>query len=198
MWLNQRLYWIGKPSRDQVRRLHHRKISELPYPRGMEYVSEEEYRQERYKYIRKNMVAEEVYIKEIDWKQIEVDCGVEEDAKICGISRNSISYGQAMNVGEVKTFHIDILDEKYTKHVLRTQYFYLIDEIYRWRNNYEMQELFNKNYPEIWDEYESKYETVNCGYYPIKGLLGKMRRIDLQFANLYREGVSHVFYQSDW
>lgn len=198
MGLDQRLYWIGKPSLDQVRRLHHRKISDFTYSLGMEYVSEEDYHQEMYKYIRKYMIAEEVYIKEIDWKQIEIDCGVSEDEEICKIGRNSISYRKAMNVEEVRTFHIDIMDEKYTKYVLRTQYFYLSDEIYRWRNKHEMQELFNKKYPEIWNENKNKYETLNCGYYPIKGVLGKMKKIDLQFANSHEDGVSHVFYNSDW
>ena len=65
MGLDQTLNWIGEPSRSQITRLKHKDLSELNYTNGMSYISEEDYHDGRYQYIRKYMIPEEVYLKEI-------------------------------------------------------------------------------------------------------------------------------------
>ena len=52
MGLDQTLYWIGDPSESQVRRLRHRNLSNTNCSTGLSYISEEDYHDERYKYIR--------------------------------------------------------------------------------------------------------------------------------------------------
>ena len=84
------------------------------------------------------------------------DCGMPADAHICGLGPNSIKFGEAVNVGDVKEIHINVYDERYWKPVLSTQYFFLCDEVYEWRNNYGIQELFNTAFPDEWCEYKKR------------------------------------------
>ena len=129
MGLNQSLYWIAEPSKSQVKRLRHKNLSEWDYTIGMAYVSEADFRDERYKYIRKVMIPEEVYY---------------------------------------------------------------------WRNNYEIQDLFNTSFSDVWCEHKKKYEVINNGYYPIVDLLEKMQLVDSNFAGKYCEGTENIFYESNW
>ena len=198
MGLDQTLNWIGEPSKSQITRLKHKDLSENNYTIGMSYISEEDYHDGRYKYIRKYMISEEVYLKEIDWMLLKSDCGMPNSAHICGLGPNSIKFGEAINVGDVKEFHINVYDERYWKPVLSTQYFYLCDEVYDWRNNYDIQELFDTAFPEEWCGYKKKCRAINCGYYPIVGLLGNMQKVDSDFAKKYREGTDNIFYKGFW
>ena len=198
MGLDQTLYWIGEPSKSQVRRLRHKNLSDSNYGTGLSYISEDDYHDERYKYIRSYMIPEEVYLRECDWKLIKSDCGMPEDAQMCSIGPTHITFGQAVNLGDVKEFRINTLDERYWRPVLRKKYFYLCDEVYRWKNNYEIQALFDAAFPEEWCEYAKKYEVLNCGYYPIVNLLDKIQTLDLQFASSYNEGSDNIFYESNW
>jgi len=198
MGLDQSLSWIGEPSKSQVKRLRHRNLSEWNYTIGMAYVSEEDFSHERYKYIRKYMIPEEVYINTIDWNLLKRDCGMPEDAHICGLGLGVIKFGEAVNVGEVKEFHVNAYDIRYRKSVLCTQYFYLCDEIYCWRNNYKIQELFDMSFSDVWNEHKKKYEVINSGYYPIVELLDKMRLVDSDFAQKNKEGTENIFYESNW
>lgn len=198
MGLDQKLYWIGRPSKDQVRRLRHKNLSEFDYTIGMQYISQSDYEDRRFDYIRDYMISEEVYVNNFDWELMKSDCGMPEDAHICGIGPTSVAFGQAMNVGEVKKFYIDMYDKRYRKSMLITQYFYLEDELFYWRKNYEIQELFNTNYPDEWDAHKQKYQIINCRYYPIKNLLDSMLLIDSEFEKQYHEGTDNVFYQSNW
>lgn len=81
---------------------------------------------------------------------------------------------------------------------MSTQYFYLCDEVYYWKNNYEIQELFNTSFSDVWCKYKKKYEVINSGYYPIVDLLDKMQSIDSDFAGKYKEGTENIFYESNW
>ena len=164
----------------------------------MSYISEEKYHDGQYQYIRKYMIPEEVYLKDLDWMLLKSDCGMPADAHICGLGPNSIKFGEAVNVGDVKEIHINVYDEKYWKPVLSTQYFFLCDEVYEWRNNYSIQELFDTAFPDEWCEYKKKYRSLNCGYYPIVGLLSKMQKADPDFAKKYHEGIDNIFYKGYW
>lgn len=150
MGLDQTLNWIGEPSKSQIERLKHKNLSEFNYTTGMSYISEEKYHDGQYQYIRKYMIPEEVYLKDLDWMLLKSDCGMPADAHICGLGPNSIMFGEAINVGDVKEIHINVYDERYWKPVLSTQYFFLCDEVYEWRNNYGIQELFNTAFPDEW------------------------------------------------
>lgn len=198
MGLDQTLNWIGEPSVSQVKRLRHKNLSESNYGTGLSYISEDDYHDERYKYIRSYMIPEEVYLTECDWKLIKSDCGMPEDAQICSIGPTRIKFGRAVNADDVKEFRINTLDERYWRPVLRKQYFYLSDEVYRWKNNYELQELFDTTFPDKWCKYDKKYEMLDGGYYPIADILDKMKSIDLQFASCYHEGSDNIFYESNW
>ena len=98
----------------------------------------------------------------------------------------------------IQEFHINAYDIRYRKSVLSTQYFYLCDEVYYWRNNYEIQEFFNTSFSDVWCEYKKKYEVINSGYYPIVDLLDKMQSVDSDFAMKYNEGTENIFYESNW
>ena len=198
MGLDQSLNWIAKPSGSQVKRLRHKNLSEWNYTIGMAYISETDFRDERYKYIRDFMIPEEVYLNTIDWDLLKSDCGMPEDAHICGLGPNCIKFGEAVNVGEVQEFHINAYDIRYRKSIISTQYFYLCDEVYYWRNNYAIQELFNTSFSDVWCEYKKKYEVINGGYYPIVDLLDKMQSVDSDFAMKYNEGTENIFYESNW
>lgn len=198
MGLDQSLYWIGEPSKSQVKRFRHKNLSEANYAVGMQYLSENDYYDERYKYIRRYMISEEVYLNELDWNLLKADCGMPEDAPVCSIGPSCVKFGKAVNVGEVKEFHIDMYDARYWKPVLQKQYFYLSDEIYQWRNNYEIQNLFNLSFPDIWCDYKNEYQTINSGYYPVIDVLDRMKQIDSNFAREYEEGTDNVFYKSNW
>lgn len=198
MGLDQTLNWIGEPSRSQITRLKHKNLSELNYTNGMSYISEEDYHDGRYQYIRKYMIPEEVYLKEIDWMLLKSDCGMSADAHICGLGPNSIKFGETATAGDVKEIHINVYDERYWKLVLSTQYFFLCDEVYEWRNNYAIQELFDTAFPDEWCEYKKKYRSLNCGYYPIVGLLSNMQKADSDFAKKYHEGINNIFYKGYW
>ncbi|MBO5238773.1 MAG: hypothetical protein J6B50_08370 [Lachnospiraceae bacterium] len=198
MGLDQTLNWIGEPSKSQIERLKHKNLSEFNYTTGMSYISEEDYHDGRYQYIRKYMIPEEVYLKDLDWMLLKSDCGMPVDAHICGLGPNSIKFGEAVNVGDVKEFHINVYDERYWKPVLSTQYFFLCDEVYEWRNNYSIQELFDTAFPDEWCEYKKKYSAFNCGYYPIVDLLGNMHKADPDFAKKYHEGIDNIFYKGYW
>ena len=67
-----------------------------------------------------------------------------------------------------------------------------------WRNNYDIQELFDSTFPEEWCEHKKKYRALNCGYYPIVGLLGNMQKIDSDFAKRYRHETDNIFYKGYW
>ena len=164
----------------------------------MSYISEEKYHDEQYQYIRKYMIPEEVYLKDLDWMLLKSDCGMPADAHICALGPNSIKFGEAVNVGDVKEIHINVYDERYWKPVLSTQYFFLCDEVYEWRNNYGIQELFDMAFPNEWCEYKKKYRSLNCGYYPIVGLLSNMQKADPDFAQKYHEGIDNIFYKGYW
>ena len=198
MGLDQRLVWVGEPSKGQVGRLRHKHLSKQNYTFGLNYISENEYYSERYKHIRKYMIPEEVYLTELDWKLLKSDCGMPEDAQICGFGPNSIVFGQAVNAEGAKEIPINGYDERYWRPVLSTQYFYLCEEIYCWRNNYKIQEIFDTAFPEKWYEYEKKYRMLNSGYYPISGVIEKMLEEDLEFALAYQEGVDDIYYESNW
>ena len=198
MGLDQTLYWLGKPSESQIERLKHKNLSESNYTTGMGYISGDHYHDGQYRYIRKYMIPEEVYLKEIDWVLLKSDCGMPADSHVCGLGPNSIKFGEAVNVGETKEFIINVYDERYWKPVLSTQYFFLCDEVYEWRNNYGIQELFDAAFPEEWCDYKKKYRSLNCGYYPIEGLLGNMQRIDSDFSKKFHEGTSNIFYKGYW
>ena len=49
-----------------------------------------------------------------------------------------------------------------------------------------------------WCEYKKKYRSLNCGYYPVVGLLGNMQKADSDFAKKYREGIDNIFYKGYW
>ena len=198
MGLDQTLNWIGEPSKSQIERLKHKNLSEFNYTTGMSYISEEKYHDGQYQYIRKYMIPEEVYLKDLDWMLLKSDCGMPADAHICGLGPNSIKFGEAVNVGDVKEIHINVYDERYWKPVLSTQYFFLCDEVYEWRNNYGIQELFDMAFPNEWCEYKKKYRSLNCGYYPIVGLLSDMQKADPDFAKKYNEGIDNIFYKGYW
>lgn len=198
MGLDQTLNWIGEPSKSQIERLKHKNLSEFNYITGMNYISEEKYHDEQYQYIRKYMIPEEVYLKDLDWMLLKSDCGMPADAHICALGPNSIKFGEAVNVGDVKEIHINVYDERYWKPVLSTQYFFLCDEVYEWRNNYGIQELFDMAFPNEWCEYKKKYRSLNCGYYPIVGLLSNMQKADPDFAQKYHEGIDNIFYKAYW
>ena len=198
MGLDQTLNWIGEPSKSQIERLKHKNLSEFNYTTGMNYISEEKYHDEQYQYIRKYMIPEEVYLKDLDWMLLKSDCGMPADAHICALGPNSIKFGEAVNVGDVKEIHINVYDERYWKPVLSTQYFFLCDEVYEWRNNYAIQELFDTAFPDEWCEYKKKYISLNCGYYPIVGLLSNMQKADPDFAQKYHEGIDNIFYKAYW
>ena len=59
-------------------------------------------------------------------------------------------------------------------------------------------DLFDTAFPEEWCEYKKKYRALNCGYYPIVGLLGNMQKVDSDFAGKYREGTDNIFYKGYW
>ena len=198
MGLDQTLNWIGEPSKSQIERLKHKNLSEFNYTTGMNYISEEKYHDEQYQYIRKYMIPEEVYLKDLDWMLLKSDCGMPADAHICALGPNSIKFGEAVNVGDVKEIHINVYDERYWKPVLSTQYFFLCDEVYEWRNNYGIQELFDMAFPNEWCEYKKKYRSLNCGYYPIVGLFSNMQKADPDFAQKYHEGIDNIFYKAYW
>ena len=144
------------------------------------------------------MIPEEVYLKEIDWMLLKSDCGMSADAHICGLGPNSIKFGENANAGDVKEIHINVYDERYWKPVLSTQYFFLCDAVYEWRNNYAIQELFDTVFSDEWCEYKKKYRSLNCGYYPIVGLLSNMQKVDSDFAKKYHEGMDNIFYKGYW
>ena len=144
------------------------------------------------------MIPEEVYLKDLDWMLLKSDCGMPADAHICGLGPNSIKFGETATAGDVKEIHINVYDERYWKPVLSTQYFFLCDEVYEWRNNYAIQELFDTAFPDEWCEYKKKYRSLNCGYYPIVGLLSNMQKADSDFAKKYHEGINNIFYKGYW
>ena len=74
----------------------------------------------------------------------------------------------------------------------------ICDEVYEWRNNYAIQELFDTAFPDEWCEYKKKYRSLNCGYYPIVGLLSNMQKVDSDFAKKYHEGIDNIFYKGYW
>lgn len=92
MGLDQSLNWIGEPSKSQVKRLRHKNLSEWNFSIGMVYISETDFRDERYKYIRDFMIPEEVYLNTTDWRLLKSDCGMPEDAHICGMGPNCIKF----------------------------------------------------------------------------------------------------------
>lgn len=199
MGLDQTLNWVGKPSKDQVERLHHKNLSEIPYPIGLSSVDLNTWGDSCYKNIKKYMIPEEVYRNECDWDLIRKDCGMPQDANICSISSSGIVFGKAINVEPTQKFDINIYDKKYWRPVLRTNWFFLEDEIYRWRNNYEVQDIFNKAFPEEWNEYKEKYEMVNCGRYKLtQSLLNKIKKVDESFAERYHDGIKNIFYSANW
>lgn len=200
MGLDQTLNWIGKPSRDMVKRLHHKNLSELDYPIGMNYADlEDAYNQKIYDEIKKYMISEEVYLNECDWNMIRDECGMPHDANICGIGHNTVTFGKAMNVGEPKTFNIKSWDKKYWKPVLHTVHFWLEDELYRWRNAYDIQDIFNESHPDDWCEHRQKYEMYNCGVYKLKkSELNKIIKIDPVFAAKWQDGTDHIYYSANW
>ena len=73
------------------------------------------YNEECYKHIRGYMIPEEVYTNEIDWRLITSDCGVPEDAHICGIGQYYVKFGRAVNTDDVKEFYVDVFDKRYCK-----------------------------------------------------------------------------------
>ena len=198
MGLDQTLYWIGELSKAQVIRLRHKYLAEHNYTNGMRYISEEDYHEEQYKHIRKYMTPEDVYLKELDWKLLKSDCGMPEEANICSFGPSSVKFGKAVNVGDVKEFRINGYDERYWRPVLRKQYFYLCDEVYCWRNNFRIQEIFDSAFPEVWSEHKKKYTSINCGYYPITELFEKMKRVDIDFRKKYTEGTDNILYHGYW
>lgn len=198
MGLDQTLEWYGKPSKDQVSRLHHKCISDFG-SNGLNYLDEESANEEKYRFIRKFMIPEEVYHKECDWKLIKKECGVPEDTPICGIGGHSVSFGRAMNTNDVKTFQINTYDKRFWKPVLHTDYFFCNEEAYRWRNNYDIQDIFNEAYPDAWYEYKQKYGMHNCGVYKLtKTLLNKMCKVDPVFAAKYDGEINNIFYSANW
>ena len=198
MGLDQTLNWICKPPKAYVSRLRKKDLRERMVLYGSEYMSEEDYSLPAYKYIRKYMIPEEVYISEMNWELLKYDCGVPYDVQICGLGPGYVLIGKAANDVDVKKFDINPYDKRYEKIVLRRQYFFYSIEVYRWRKNYKIQNLFNKSYPDEWDDYENAYEVVYGGYYPIRGLLKKMKTVDPDFAEKYHEGTEDVFFESNW
>lgn len=53
-------------------------------------------------------------------------------------------------------------------------------------------------FPNEWCEYKKKYRSLNCGYYPIVGLLSNMQKADPDFAQKYHEGIDNIFYKGYW
>ena len=53
-------------------------------------------------------------------------------------------------------------------------------------------------FPNEWCEYKKKYRSLNCGYYPIVGLLSNMQKADSDFAKKYHEGIDNIFYKGYW
>ena len=47
----------------------------------MSYISEEKYHDGQYQYIRKYMIPEEVYLKNLDWTLLKSDCGINRSAE---------------------------------------------------------------------------------------------------------------------
>lgn len=202
MGLDQTLRWIGRPSKDMVKRLHHMNLSELNYPIGMNYIDmSDEYCQKIYKEIEKYMISEEVYQNNIDWDLICDDCGMPHGSHMCSIGYNGVTFGKAMNLDEEnhKHFDINIYDDRYKKAVKSVLHFFLEDELYRWRNNYDIQDIFNKSHPDEWCEYKQKYEMYNSGIYKLKkSELNKIIKIDNVFASGWNNGTDHIFYSANW
>lgn len=200
MGLDQTLSWVGKPSIDQVRRLHHENLSEIDRSIGMMYIDlEDECYQKMYKEIMKYMIPEEIYQNETDWDMIRKECGMPLDAQICGIGHNSVTFGRAMNLEGCQTFPINTWNKKYWKPVKHTMYFFLEDELYRWRNNYDVQEIFNKAHPDEWCDYKQKYEMINCGMYKLKkSELNKIMKLDNVFAAKWHYDIKNIFYSANW
>ena len=62
----------------------------------------------------------------------------------------------------------------------------------------ERPQIFDTAFPDEWCEYKKKYRSLNCGYYPIVGLLSNMQKADSDFAKKYREGIDNIFYKGYW
>ena len=60
------------------------------------------------------------------------------------------------------------------------------------------EEVFDTAFPDKWCEYKKKYRSLNCGYYPIVGLLSNMQKADSDFAKKYHEGINNIFYKGYW
>lgn len=115
MGLDQTLNWICKPPKAYVSRLRKKDLRERMVLYGIEYMSEEDYSLPAYKYIRKYMIPEEVYISEMNWELLKYDCGVPYDVQICGLGPGYVLIGKAANDVDVKKFDINPYDKRYEK-----------------------------------------------------------------------------------
>lgn len=184
MGLDQRLVWIGRPSLDAVKRCHHKNLYSTNY--YMNYLDEDDINNDIYKNIKDYTVPEEVYLTETNWDLIAKECGESNDARVCMMSSNKIGYGNAVNSNDYREYNIDMYSDKYKIEVLHKLYLFCSDDVYTWRKNYDIHNLF-----------ENKYGTIlNCGYYPIdEDILKKIKDID---CGCDCNETENIFYNADW
>lgn len=198
MGLDQTLNWYGRPSKDQIKRLFHRNISKLG-SYGLISVDEEGFNERHFENIKKYAIPQEVYVEHTNWDYIEEEFDVPDNYILTGLSRYNIRYADPDDRSKEVICRLDPMSKKYQFDALETRYFYLEDEVYRWRNNYDIQDLFNKTFPDVYDEHESKYEMVYGGNYKLtKKLLSKMKKIDSVFAERYGNEIDNIYYSANW
>ena len=197
MGLDARLNWIGRVSEDQARRLWGKYCSECKYY----YVSEEDLETyyKKYKNIKKFMTPVRMITTYIDWDMIKEVLGESKDARIVMIGPRSIGFGRASNAEDYREYSINLYDKKYQKEKEELYYIWDSDSLYEWHGCYDLKKLFDKLYPESYDEYDEEWEQVYDCYYPIDdNILKQMYEIDETFKHSYSGDTWNVFWSADW
>lgn len=207
MGLDQRLTWMGKISEDEKVLLQGREA----YPRnnerqngyeislgdfGIAEIDKNDFDIKQHKYIESLLTPVKMLVWETDWNRIKKECNVSKSATLWGLGPYYVKFGETMET--CKEYKINLYAGKYDILVERILYLYRSIDLYEWRNNYDIQELFNSKYPDVYDEYDKKYEIVYNGFYPIEELFEEMKRIDSKFAERYCGIIQNVFYSADW
>lgn len=188
MGLDACLTWVGKVSYDRVKLYDSCNRNIIPY----DSIDEDEL-DTRGKYLKDKLAKINANFREFDWDLMKEDCGEPPDAQICMLGSNGIGFGTATNHENFRKYSLDIYDERYEYYEMRPTYIFDSEEIYRWRNRYDIRAIFDKAYPD--EDGDMLYAT----YVPVtEEMLEEIKNLDPVFAEEYEGKESNLFFKADW
>lgn len=192
MGLDSDIYFLGKLSSDQVKRIRLSNINAIDLG-GVTYFEEDELIRLPDE-AKKSLSKIEVYREETDWDMIEEELGVKGQTLYGIYSNHHLSFGP--DYEHQKDYRCDIYDPKYRKLFKREFYFCNCICVYEFSRNKEQDDFFKfmcKKHP------DKDNKLINSYFYKFgKREYNELCKISEDFRMKFNEKIVKLYYTAGW